>query len=172
MQKRWLQILFNKISSKSCFKIFYIHMILALNRCPLSTFVFIGRVRHNLFYRIWVEKSVLLLHCTITWLLMKSILPFWSQELKKSKYFSLTVGWLLIVHQTCVQASPEIMRAQFFSTQTSLVCMKCLLIPWDPQSNLNKVQLLRTLWWQSYKSINSHPIRLRGANLKWFSSIR
>ena len=49
----------------------------------------------------------------------------------------------------------KIQQMHFFRLRLYLVCMKCLLIPWDPQSNLNKVQLLRTLRWQSYKSINS-----------------
>ena len=67
------------------------------------------------------------------------------KKLKKGKYFSLTVRWLCI----------KIQQMHFFRLRLYLVCMKCLLIPWDPQSNLNKVQLLRTLRWQSYKSINS-----------------
>ena len=108
----------------------------------LSTLVFIGRVRHNLSIESLIGKNTLFLY-TVN----KKYFAFLRyKKLKKGKYFSLTVRWLCI----------KILQIQFFfQLRLYLVCMKCLLIPWDPQSNLNKVQLLRTLRWQSYKSINS-----------------
>ena len=60
-----------------------------------------------------------------------------------------------LVSREKMQCLIKIQQMHFFRLRLYLVCMKCLLIPWDPQSNLNKVQLLRTLRWQSYKSINS-----------------